>query len=197
MPKMHSTHREREREERGLPSQARVGRGAIDRVKPSGNQRLNVCFVVSFVLCAHAVPTCVRIRETDLCNATMPRLLEIAKVVMRASVEATVDAFNQTSSVGLRSPTTPTKSKEEVAELEGARLAAYDMRHTFDFLGLTHNDLQVAAGLQQMVPDAEGTYSVVAVLKHLRAEHKALVAKSLSLKASKRKSGRGNVRTGL
>jgi len=186
---MHSTHRERE--ERGLPSQARVGRGAIDRVKPSGNRRLNVCFVVSFV------PTCIRIRETDLCNATMPRLHEIAKVVMRASVEATVDAFNQTSSVGLRSPTTPTKSKEEVAELEGARLAAYDMRHTFDFLGLTHNDLQVAAGLQQMVPDAEGTYSVVAVLKHLRAEHKALVAKSLSLKASKRKSGRGNVRTGL
>ena len=135
-----------------------------------------------------------RICAVDLANVTEARLHEIAKTVMRASKDHTTDPFIQASSGGLRSPV---KSAEEAPELERARLPAYDMRHTFDFLGLTSHDLEVANIINHMVPDAQGAYSVVAVLKAVRDKRKKAATKSKNLEASKQKSEeRRRVQTG-
>lgn len=129
-----------------------------------------------------------RIREIDLTNATLPRLHDIAKLVMRASKDHSMDPFNQTSSVGLRSPITPVGGADDVAALESARLAAYDMRHAFDFLGLSTNDFEVANILDHVAPDVEGTYSVLATLKAMCSRRKKSANKSKNMQASKQRS---------
>ncbi len=139
-----------------------------------------------------------RIFEMDLANATLARLHDIAKLVMRASKDHSSDPYNQGSSVGLRSPVTPVGGADEVAELEGACLPAYDVRHAFDFLGLTSHDLEVANVLNHMAPDAEGTYSVLAVLKAICSQRKKIANKSKNMQASKQASKRKNrLQTGL
>ena len=67
-----------------------------------------------------------------------------------------------------------------------------------DFLGLTSHDLEVANIINHMVPDGQGAYSVVAVLKAVRDKRKKAAAKSKNLEESKQKSeGRRRLQTGL
>ena len=165
----------------GLPANSKCWRG-LSQLNTGNNHRRPVR----------------RICAVDLVNITVARLHEMAKLVMRESKDHTVDTFSQASSVGLRSPITPVKSAEEAAELERARLSAFDMRHTFDFLGLTSHDLEVANIINHMVPDGQGAYSVVAVLKAVRDKRKKAAAKSKNLEESKQKSeGRRRLQTSL
>ena len=132
-----------------------------------------------------------RIRLTDLTDATDARMQEMCQVVLNAFKDQTGDPYEKTSSIGLNSPMTPTKTKPELEEMEQeARLEAYDMRHTFDHLGLTHSDLEVANTLSHMVADTEGKYSVLGLLKQLRTVRRAAKRKSDNLENSKRKSGK-------
>lgn len=132
-----------------------------------------------------------RVRLTDLTEATDARLQEMCVVVMDACKDQTGDPYEKTSTIGLNSPMTPTKTREEVALMEQeARLEAYDMRHILDHLGLTHSDREVENTLDHMVPDTWGKYSVLAVLKQLRTVRRTAKRKSENLEISKRKMGK-------